>query len=102
MFRLRPVNDEVLIEVTASGVNYVDIRERLGVYHSSAAHVDSGVTLPRISGLQAVGIVQQAGPQGDSELDRPKGDGTPDPRRRLRTIRDCAVEAGDSATFFRE
>jgi NADPH2:quinone reductase len=63
-----PVNDEVLIEVTAAGVNYVDIRERLGVYHSSAAHVDSGVTLPRISGLQAVGIVQEAGPQGDRSL----------------------------------
>jgi hypothetical protein len=30
--------------------------------------VDSDATLPRISGLQAVGIVQEAGPQGDRRL----------------------------------
>lgn len=63
-----PVDDEVLIEVTAAGVNYVDIRERLGVYHSSAAHVDSGLTLPRISGLQGVGVVRDVGTQGDQSL----------------------------------
>ena len=63
-----PDRDEVLIEVIAAGVNFVDIRERLGAYHSSAAHVDSGLTLPRISGLQGVGVVREVAAQGDQSL----------------------------------
>jgi NADPH:quinone reductase len=37
--------DEVLIEVTAAGVNFPDIRERMGVYQRAETHV-GGVVLP--------------------------------------------------------
>lgn len=57
---------EVLIEVHASGVNYVDIRERQGVYQRPETHVGSDKGLPRVSGLQVVGVIVDAG----SEVDR--------------------------------
>ncbi|WP_263357253.1 quinone oxidoreductase family protein [Acidicapsa ligni] len=63
-----PQNDEVLIEVTASGVNYVDIRERQGIYQRAETHVGKDKGLPRISGLQVVGIVNEVGPTGDQSL----------------------------------
>ncbi|WP_263353422.1 alcohol dehydrogenase catalytic domain-containing protein [Acidicapsa acidisoli] len=56
--------DEFLIDVTASGVNYVDIRERQGVYQRPETHVGSDKMLPRISGLQVTGRVRAVGPQG--------------------------------------
>jgi NADPH2:quinone reductase len=61
-------DDEVLIDVTASGVNYVDIRERQGVYQRPETHVGSDKTLPRVSGLQVTGRVRSVGPTGDSNL----------------------------------
>ena len=61
-------HDEVLIDVTASGVNLVDIRERQGVYQRPDAHVGADKVLPRISGLQVVGRVRSVGPTGDSSL----------------------------------
>lgn len=63
-----PQNDDVLIEVTASGVNFVDIRERQGVYQRSETHVGKDKGLPRISGLQVVGRVVEVGPAGDHSL----------------------------------
>jgi NADPH2:quinone reductase len=63
-----PQNDDLLIEVTASGVNFVDIRERQGVYQRSETHVGHDKGLPRISGLQVVGRVVEVGPAGDRTL----------------------------------
>jgi len=65
--RPSPQNDDLLVEVTAAGVNYPDIRERQGVYQRAETHV-GGVTLPRVSGLQAVGRVAAVGAQGDQSL----------------------------------
>ncbi len=44
-----PQGDEVLIEVTAAGVNFPDIRERMGVYQRAETQV-GGVTLPHVTG----------------------------------------------------
>jgi NADPH:quinone reductase len=63
-----PRGDDLLIEVTASGVNFVDIRERMGVYARPETHVGQDKILPRISGLQVVGNVVAVGPQGDHSL----------------------------------
>lgn len=63
-----PQDDELLIEVTASGVNFVDIRERMGVYARAETHVGQDKLLPRISGLQVVGYVVDTGPSGDRGL----------------------------------
>jgi NADPH:quinone reductase len=60
----KPKNDDLLIEVTAAGVNFVDIRERMGVYGRPETHVGH-IDLPHISGLQAVGTVMEVGPSGD-------------------------------------
>jgi NADPH:quinone reductase len=65
--RPSPQTDEVLIEVTAAGVNFPDIRERMGVYQRAETHV-GGVVLPRVSGLQAVGKVVEVGAKGDHGL----------------------------------
>ncbi|MEI9999443.1 MAG: zinc-binding dehydrogenase [Verrucomicrobiota bacterium] len=62
-----PAAGEVLIEVAAAGVNYPDIRERLGVYNRAETKV-GGVVLPRITGLQAAGVVREVGSQGDRSL----------------------------------
>jgi NADPH:quinone reductase len=59
---------QVLIDVTASGVNFVDIRERQGVYQRPETHVGSDKSLPRISGLQVTGRVKAVGPRGDESL----------------------------------
>src|SRR5277367_5891249 len=65
--RPSPQTDEVLIKVTAAGVNFPDVRERMGVYQRADTHV-GGVVLPRVTGLQAVGTVTDVGPQGDRSL----------------------------------
>src|SRR5262249_10899710 len=65
--RPSPQQDDILIEVTATGVNYPDIRERQGVYQRAETHV-GGVSLPRVSGLQAAGRVAAVGPRGDRSL----------------------------------
>ncbi|MBM9400014.1 zinc-binding dehydrogenase [Gluconacetobacter azotocaptans] len=62
-----PGPHEVLIETTAIGVNFPDIRERLGVYNRSETHV-GGVSLPQIGGLQVVGRVVGVGPDTDPTL----------------------------------
>jgi NADPH:quinone reductase len=63
-----PQGDDLLIEVTASGVNFVDIRERMGVYARPETHVGQDKVLPRISGLQVVGNVVAVGSTGDHSL----------------------------------
>lgn len=55
-----PGPDEVLIDTTAIGVNFPDIRERLGVYNRADTRV-GGVTLPQVGGLQVVGHVVRSG-----------------------------------------
>jgi len=62
-----PAADEALVEVTAAGVNFPDIRERMGVYNRAETKV-GGVVLPRITGLQATGFVRETGPQCDRSL----------------------------------
>lgn len=62
-----PHSGDVLIEVTAAGVNYVDIRERQGIYQQAKTHV-GGVTLTRIPGVQAIGIVTKVCLSGDQSL----------------------------------
>ncbi len=55
-----PGPDEVLIENTAIGVNFPDIRERQGVYNRAETRV-GGVQLPQIGGLQVIGHVAKVG-----------------------------------------
>src|SRR5437870_3607853 len=50
-----PGAGEVLIETTAVGVNFPDIRERLGIYNQKETRV-GGVTLPQIGGVQAPSV----------------------------------------------
>jgi NADPH:quinone reductase len=69
--RPAPKGDEVIIEVTASGVNFPDIRQRTGVYQRAETHV-GGVTLPYVTGLQVVGKVIEVGPEGNRTLDGKK------------------------------
>ncbi|MEE6175102.1 quinone oxidoreductase family protein [Mycobacterium sp. 050134] len=64
-----PVPDagEVLIATEAIGVNFPDIRERLGTYNRSETRV-GGVTLPHIGGIAVAGRVVAVGPGGDTAL----------------------------------
>ncbi len=62
-----PVDDQVLIEVKASGVNFVDVRQRQGTYQRPETKVGS-LRLPHIPGFQVVGVVKAVGPQGDRSL----------------------------------
>jgi len=62
-----PQQGEVLIQVAAAGVSYVDIRQRQGMYNKAETRV-GGVTLPNVPGLQAVGRVVRLGPQADPGL----------------------------------
>ncbi|MFW9267901.1 quinone oxidoreductase family protein [Pseudomonas sp. NR3] len=55
-----PGGGEVLIDTSAIGVNFPDIRERLGMYNRPETRV-GGVTLPHVAGLQVVGRVSQRG-----------------------------------------
>jgi NADPH:quinone reductase len=55
-----PDNNQLLIEVERSSVNFVDIRERQGTYNRPETLV-GGIELPHVSGLQAVGRVVEAG-----------------------------------------
>ena len=59
-----PQEKQLLIEVERSSVNYVDIRERQGTYNRPETH-GSGIELPHIPGLQAVGRVTAAGSPAD-------------------------------------
>ena len=62
-----PKADQILIEVSASAVNFPDIRERSGIYQRAETHV-GGVMLPHVTGLQAVGRVVQTGTDADTRL----------------------------------
>jgi NADPH2:quinone reductase len=62
-----PRAGEVLIETTAIGVNFPDIRERLGLYNRAETRV-GGVTLPQVGGLQVVGHVLHAGAEAHAPL----------------------------------
>ena len=65
--RPSPGEGEVLIETTAIGVNFPDIRERLGVYNRAETRV-GGVHLPQVGGLQVVGHVVEPGSGVESNL----------------------------------
>ncbi|OBA60391.1 alcohol dehydrogenase [Mycobacterium sp. 1100029.7] len=51
---------ELVIETAAIGVNFPDVRERLGVYNKPETRV-GGVQLPRVTGLAVAGTVVEAG-----------------------------------------
>jgi NADPH2:quinone reductase len=58
---------EVLIETAAIGVNFPDVRERLGFYNRAETRV-GGVDLPHTGGLQVVGRVVDVGKNCDHAL----------------------------------
>ena len=62
-----PGPGEVLISTAAIGVNFPDVRERLGVYNLAATGV-GGVKLPQVGGLAVTGTVASAGPDCDQGL----------------------------------
>jgi NADPH:quinone reductase len=51
---------QLVIETAAIGVNFPDIRERLGVYNKAETRV-GGVQLPQVGGLAVAGSVVEAG-----------------------------------------
>ena len=55
-----PGAGELLVETVAIGVNFPDIRERLGVYNQTETRV-GGVELPQVGGLAVAGTVVAAG-----------------------------------------
>jgi NADPH:quinone reductase len=64
-----PGSGQLLIETVAIGVNFPDIRERLGVYNNAETRV-GGVQLPQVGGLAVAGTVVAAGPQTSVEVCR--------------------------------
>ncbi|HZC09602.1 MAG TPA: zinc-binding dehydrogenase [Mycobacterium sp.] len=62
-----PGSGQLLIETVAIGVNFPDIRERLGVYNNAETRV-GGVQLPQVGGLAVAGTVVEAGPQTSVQL----------------------------------
>ncbi len=56
-----PGPGQLLIETAAIGVNFPDIRERLGVYNKAETRV-GGVQLPQVGGLAVAGTVVASGP----------------------------------------
>jgi len=64
-----PGPGEVLIETGAIGVNFPDIRERLGVYNKAETRV-GGVDLPQVGGLAVAGTVVAAGSNVTSMIGR--------------------------------
>lgn len=56
-----PGPGQLLIETAAIGVNFPDIRERLGVYNKAETRV-GGVQLPQVGGLAVAGTVVATGP----------------------------------------
>ena len=53
---------QLLVETAAVGVNFPDIRERLGVYNKAETRV-GGVQLPQVGGLAVAGTVVATGQQ---------------------------------------
>jgi NADPH2:quinone reductase len=62
-----PGPGELLIRTVGIGVNFPDIRERMGVYNRPETSV-GGVTLPNVSGLAVTGRVVQVGDGVDHAL----------------------------------
>lgn len=62
-----PGAGQLLIETVAIGVNFPDIRERLGVYNNAETRV-GGVQLPQVGGLAVAGTVVDAGPRTSVQL----------------------------------
>lgn len=58
---------EVLIQTDAIGVNFPDIRERLGVYNKAETRV-GGVDLPQVGGISVAGTVVETGPDTNASL----------------------------------
>lgn len=63
----RPGPGDVLVRNAAIGVNYPDIRERLGIYNRPETQV-GGVLLPQVGGLAVAGTVIDAGPDTSRSL----------------------------------
>jgi NADPH2:quinone reductase len=64
-----PGPGQLLIETTAVGVNFPDIRERLGVYNRAETRV-GGVQLPQVGGLAVAGTVVATDPRTSVEVGR--------------------------------
>jgi NADPH:quinone reductase len=64
-----PGPGQLVIETAAIGVNFPDIRERLGVYNKAETRV-GGVRLPQVGGLAVAGTVAAAGPQTSMAVGR--------------------------------
>jgi NADPH2:quinone reductase len=64
-----PGPSQLLIETAAIGVNFPDIRERLGVYNKAETRV-GGVQLPQVGGIAVAGTVVAAGPQTSVQVGR--------------------------------
>lgn len=64
-----PGPGQLLVETAAIGVNFPDIRERLGVYNRAETRV-GGVQLPQVGGLAVAGTVVAAGPQTSVQVGR--------------------------------
>jgi NADPH:quinone reductase len=62
-----PSDDQVLIEVKAAGVNFVDVRQRQGVYQRPETRVGY-LTLPYVPGWQVSGVVKAVGLKGNRSL----------------------------------
>ena len=62
-----PASGQVLIETAAIGVNFPDIRERLGVYNKAETRV-GGVQLPQVGGLAVAGTAVSVGPGVNADL----------------------------------
>jgi NADPH:quinone reductase len=60
---------QLVVETAAVGVNFPDIRERLGVYNTAETRV-GGVQLPQVGGLAVVGTVVAAGSHTSVEVGR--------------------------------
>ena len=63
----RPGPGEVLIETAAIGVNFPDIRERIGVYNKAETRV-GGVQLPQVGGIAVAGTVVETGTYASGSL----------------------------------
>ncbi|WAJ45709.1 zinc-binding dehydrogenase [Mycobacterium sp. Aquia_216] len=58
---------QLLVETAAIGVNFPDIRERLGVYNRAETRV-GGVQLPQVGGLAVAGTVVAAGSRASAAV----------------------------------
>ena len=64
-----PGPGQLLVRTAAIGVNFPDIRERLGTYNKAETRV-GGVQLPQVGGLAVAGTVVAAGPQTSVQVGR--------------------------------